>query len=314
MRAALALALGAGAVLAGADGCGSASDVGGPEVDAAVEDDPLLVTDTPAAGSLDELFATVIKPRCSGQPGLCHNGQFEPNLSTPALAYAYLVRRPGIEKDDRVRVDPGHPESSLLIDKLRLRNGVATQMPLGAEPLAESDIAAFEAWITAGALRAPGEAQAPILNNPPKKPMIGVFAANGDRLDSPGSAMVSVGQTITLRHTVQDFETADASIAFAAVALFNSDGRALAIDTGSNPTFGSTTYDAGGPPAIGDVFDYQRAWTIGPTVDLIDQTTGARETVASSGLTFTPIAVYIDAGGADGIAAFTVGDRTVKVQ
>jgi hypothetical protein len=144
--------------------------------------------------------------------------------------------------------------------------------------------------------------------------MIGVFAANGDRLDSPGSAMVSVGQTITLRHTVQDFETADASIAFAAFGLFNTDGRAVALTTGTNPTFATTSYDAGGPPAIGDVFDYQRAWTIGPTVDLVDQTTGARETVAASGLTLTPIAVYIDAGGTDGIAAFTVGDRTVKIQ
>lgn len=306
MRAALALI-----VLAA---CSGDLDPGGPDVDAGVEDDPLLVTDTPAPGSLDELFANVIKPRCSGQPGLCHNGQFEPNLSTPALAYSYLVRRPGIEKADRERVSPGHPESSLLIDKLRLRNGVATQMPLGAEPLGEADIAAFEAWITAGALRAPGEPQAPILNNPPRKPEIGVFAANGDRLDSPGMATVSVGQTITLRHTVQDFETADSGIAFAAVALFSSDGRGVVLDTGTNPTIGATTYDAGGPPALGDVFDYRRAWTIGSTVELIDQTTGVREPVPASGLTLTPVAIYIDAGGTDGIATFAFSDRTIQVQ
>ena len=62
--------------------------------------------------------------------------------STPAMTYAYLVERPGLEKDNLLRVKPGDPAASLLIDKLRDRNGVATQMPLGAEPLPEADIAA----------------------------------------------------------------------------------------------------------------------------------------------------------------------------
>src|SRR5678815_5558764 len=107
----------------------------------------------------------IIAKRCSGQPGLCHNGQFEPNLSTPALAYAYLVNRPGLERTDRLRVSPGSSATSFLVDKLRNR-GVSTQMPLGAEPLAEADIAEIEAWIDGGALRAPGADPAPVLNNP----------------------------------------------------------------------------------------------------------------------------------------------------
>ena len=125
-----------------------------PEVDGDDGDDPLAVTDTPAPGSLDDLHQRIIAKRCSGQPGLCHNGQFEPNLSTPAMTYAYVVSRPALEKPDQLRVVPGDPSRSVLIDKLRNR-GVATQMPLGAEPLAEADIAALEAWIRGGALRAP---------------------------------------------------------------------------------------------------------------------------------------------------------------
>src|ERR1043165_7252233 len=93
--------------------CGSDGDSGTP--DSGVTDpDPLEALESTAApGSLDELHERVISQRCSGQPGLCHNGQFEPNLSTPALTYAYLVNRPGIEKSDRLRVKPGSAASSL---------------------------------------------------------------------------------------------------------------------------------------------------------------------------------------------------------
>ena len=161
------------------------------ETDAGVDPDPLAVVSTAPAGSLDELHERVIAKRCSGQPGLCHNGQFEPNLSTPALTYAYVVNRPGIEKSDRLRVKPGDPAGSLLIDKIRNRGGVATQMPLGAEPLDEADIKAIEAWITAGALRAPGAAPAPILNNPPKRPQLAIFSSTGVRLDGVGPVTVA---------------------------------------------------------------------------------------------------------------------------
>ena len=151
MRAALRLGLALGLGLAG---CGSDVDPDGDGVDAATTRDPLDVVATAAPGSLDELHARIIAPRCSGQPGLCHNGQFEPNLSTPALTYAYLVDRPALEKGDRLRVAMGDPASSFLVDKLRGRD-VGTRMPLGADPLPEEDIAAIEAWIRGGALRRP---------------------------------------------------------------------------------------------------------------------------------------------------------------
>src|SRR5688500_17631195 len=163
--------------------CGG-GDGGDPAVDAGVDEDPLAVPSAPPPGSLDDLHSKVIAKRCSGQPGLCHNGQFEPNLSTPGLTYSYLVNRPGIEKPSLLRVKPGNAAQSLFIDKIRNRN-VATQMPLGAEPLDEADIVALEKWINDGALRAPGAAPAPVLNNPPRRPQIGIF--NGtNRLDGTG--------------------------------------------------------------------------------------------------------------------------------
>jgi hypothetical protein len=284
-------------------------------VDAAVEPDPLQVTATAPKGSLDDLHERIIAKRCSGQPGLCHNGQFEPNLSTPALTYAYVVNRPGIEKADRLRVKPGNAAQSLFIDKIRNRNGVATQMPLGAEPMEEADIKELEAWIDAGALRAPGATPPPALNNPPKRPQIGIF--NGTtRLDGGGPFSVAVGTTLTLRHTVHDFETLDNAIPFAAVILQIADGRQVVLNpTANDPHVGPTTYDPAGPPAQGDVFNYRRTWQIPATLDLRDQQTGALSTAPAANQTVTILAVYIDGTPAqNGIVALEVGMSPIQIQ
>jgi len=293
--------------------CGN--DRAEPDVgDAALDDDPLAVTSTPPAGSLDDLHQRIIAKRCSGQPGLCHNGQFEPNLSTPAMTYAYLVGRPGLEKADRLRVKPGDPAGSLMIDKLRNRGGVATQMPLGAEPLDEADIKALEDWIDAGALRAPGAAPAPLLNNPPHRPEIGIFDAGGTRLDGTGAIRVTAGTTLVLRHSVQDFETPDAAIPFAAVILSVADGRDVVLDAAANdPQLGRTTYDANGPISKGDRLNYQRSWTIGATLTLYDPKQKTRADVPASGQVVNVLVVYLDAA-TQGIAALEIGASPIQIQ
>jgi len=293
-------------------GCGNdAAGGGGP--DAAVDPDPLAITDTPAPGSLDDIHQNIIAKRCSGQPGLCHNGQFEPNLSTPALTYAYLVNRPGIEHANELRVNPGDPGTSLIIDKLRNRN-VATQMPLGAEPLAEMDIASIEAWITAGALRSPGAQPAPVLNNPPKRPEIAIF--NGTtRLDGTGPVNVSAGTTLTLRHTVADFETADSAIPFAAVILSIGDGRNVVLNPSNaqSPQLGMTSYDASGPMGKGDQLDFKTTWTIPATLPLWDPNTKAMSSIAASGQSVTALVVYVDQAQM-GIATFDTSATPIHIQ
>jgi hypothetical protein len=308
MKLTMTLALAGAAATAAA--CGS--DGPPPTPDAAVDPDPLDVDSTPAPGSLDDLHERVIAKRCSGQPGLCHNGQFEPNLSTPGLTYAYLVNRPAIEKPALLRVKPGDPSRSLFIDKIRNRNNVATQMPLGAEPLEEADIAALETWITEGALRAPGAAPAPTLNNPPRRPQIAIFDG-ATRLDGAGPINVAAGTTLTLRHTVQDFETADASIPFAAVILEASDGRDVVIATGDDPHIGLTAYDPAGPMGQGDQLNYRRTWTIGPMIELYNPQTMQRQTVPAAGQQITVIAIYIDSTN-QGIVALAASPSTIQIQ
>jgi len=294
-------------------GCGG--DPTTPSNDAAVDPDPLDITSTAAPGSLDDLHERVIAKRCSGQPGLCHNGQFEPNLSTPGLMYAYVVNRPGIEKPDRLRVAPGGSAASLLVDKLRNRNGVATQMPLGAEPLVEDDIKAIEAWIDAGALRAPGADPAPNLNNPPKRPEIAIFNNSGTRLDGTGPITVSNNATLVLRHSVQDFETPDSAIPFAAVILGIPDGRNVVLNAASTDSaqIGQTTFDASGPQGKGDQLDFKLSWTITPTLSVVDPATKIRSNVAASGQTITVLVVYID-GSTPGIVALDTSTTTIQIQ
>jgi len=282
--------------------------------DAGSDDDPLAVSYTPPAGSLDDLHQRIIAKRCSGQPGLCHNGQFEPNMSTPAMTYAYLVGRPGLEKPDRLRIKPGDAAGSLVIDKLRNRGGVATQMPLGAEPLDEADIQALEAWIGGGALRAPGADPAPVLNNPPHRPEVAIFDASGTRLDGAGPARAAAGTALVLRHSVQDFETPDPSIPFAAVVLTVADGRDVVLDATSpnDPELGRTTYDPNGPISKGDRLDYMRSWTIGQTVTLYDPKQKTRTDVSAHGLVVNVIAVYLDAA-TQGMAAFDSSASQIQI-
>jgi hypothetical protein len=299
--------------LLGVLGCGNdlAAPVGG---DAGAEDrDPLAVSAAPVTGSLDELHQRILANRCSGQPGLCHNGQFEPNLSSPAMAYAYLVGRPGIEQPDRLRVRPGRASESLFIDKIRNRRGVATRMPLGAEPLDEADVQALEAWIDSGALRAPGAAPAPTLNNPPRRPEVAIFDAAGTRLDGAGPVRATVGATLVLRHTVQDFETPDAAIPFAAVILSVADRGSVVLEpAASDPQLGRTSYDPSGPMGRGDRLNYTRSWTIGSTLTLYDDARRTRTEVAARGLTINLLALYLDTA-TRGMAAFELSASTIQI-
>ncbi|MCW5808054.1 MAG: hypothetical protein KIT31_37225 [Deltaproteobacteria bacterium] len=288
-----------------------------PPPDAVADPDPLRdIQPTAAAGSLDQLHEKILARRCSGQPGLCHNGQFEPNLSTAALTYEYLVNRPGIEKGDRLRVKPGSAANSLFIDKIRNRGGVATQMPLGAEPLEEADIQALERWIDEGALRRPGADPAPNLNNPPKRPEIGFFTTGGARLDGAGPVRVNAGSTVVLRHTVSDFETPDSAIPFAAVVVqVVGQPKEVVLEPGSqSPQVGPTTFDGSpsAPQGKGDKLNFARPWPITNPLQVRDQDTGAITAMDPRGKSFQVLALYIDAP-VMGIVALDVAAVQIEV-
>jgi hypothetical protein len=90
----------------------------------------------------------------------CHNAQARAggmDLS-PGASYDQLVNvapdNPAALKAGLLRVDPFAPDNSFLIVKLTAPgNGEGSRMPLGMDPLAQSDIDSLRAWILAGAPR-----------------------------------------------------------------------------------------------------------------------------------------------------------------
>jgi hypothetical protein len=289
---AAALVAASGIVVGCSDGL---IDAGGQPSSMMEEPDPLAVPTDVAAGSLDDIHRTIILRSCAGQAGLCHNGQFEPNLATPAQTYENLVLRPSIERGKQARVVPGDPDLSLLMDKLRNKD-VISQMPLGAEPLPDEEIAAIEAWIEDGALRRPGADPAPTLNNPPSEPELAIFDATGMRLDGAGQVVVPAGTALTFRQSVEDFETADADMPFAFFSLQTAEGMYVILDPtqGANGYLGYGTYEASGAPmGKGDLLNWRYDFVITPEITLLDEYDMLIPT-PSAGLSLTLVVYYAD--------------------
>jgi hypothetical protein len=138
--------------------------VGGP--DGADDEDTLPLTCLPAKGTdacqgatstLDFLERRVFAPTCSRDT--CHVGpQSDHTLSLlPSEAHLNLV---GVQPDNvtarragKLRVDPGNPDNSFLLDKLRgtLDPDEGERMPRGLAKTSGREIALIEAWIAAGA-------------------------------------------------------------------------------------------------------------------------------------------------------------------
>lgn len=130
------------------------------------DDDKLPMKCVPAPGfdpcagvtsTLDHLERHVFAPTCSRDT--CHSGpQLEHTLSLlPGEAHANLV---DVLPDNlaarlagKKRVDPGNPDNSFLLDKLRgtLGPDEGVRMPHSLKRLPKREIALVEAWIAAGA-------------------------------------------------------------------------------------------------------------------------------------------------------------------
>ena len=91
-------------------------------------------------------FATEIVPLFDGCAGeVCHN------FGGGAIAGLIGVLEPECCKEIPV-IDPGHPETSYVLDKLSGRNICAgARMPLERPPLAAQDLQAISDWICQGA-------------------------------------------------------------------------------------------------------------------------------------------------------------------
>ena len=108
----------------------------------------------PAASYSD--VTAVLALSCATQG--CHTGNpptNTPDTFDPQYAYDALVGQPAIQVPSMPLIDPGNPDHSYAVQKIRGTasgvGGVATRMPLNAPPLSDEDQATIESWILAGA-------------------------------------------------------------------------------------------------------------------------------------------------------------------
>lgn len=151
IRSACASALYA-ALLAGCAGNGAGLDVNGRPLPPGGSNGGPLTADF---ASIQENVFTRI---CTA----CHAGGGAPQgLRLDATnSYALLVGVPSTEVPSVLRVKPGDPDNSYLIQKLEGHAAVGAQMPFGEPPLPAATIAVIRQWITDGAQQSPAAASA----------------------------------------------------------------------------------------------------------------------------------------------------------
>jgi hypothetical protein len=103
----------------------------------------------PLSADFAALQANIFTPICS----VCHVGGSAPEglRLDEANSYNLLVGVPSTEVPSLLRVKPGDPANSYIIQKLQGHAAVGAQMPLGGPYLSSDTIAFIQQWITNGA-------------------------------------------------------------------------------------------------------------------------------------------------------------------
>ncbi|MGO9934487.1 MAG: hypothetical protein ACLPV8_22100 [Steroidobacteraceae bacterium] len=103
----------------------------------------------PLSADFDSIQANIFTPICS----VCHIGAGAPEglRLDAADSYNLLVGVPSTEVPSLLRVKPGDPVDSYIIQKLQGHAAVGAQMPLGGPYLSAATIAFIQQWITNGA-------------------------------------------------------------------------------------------------------------------------------------------------------------------
>lgn len=106
--------------------------------------------DPPIEATLASIQDNVFTPICTN----CHAGAAAPQglRLEEGMSHAMLVNVPSVEVAGTLRVEPGNPDDSYLIQKIEGTAPVGGRMPLGGPALDGETIAAIRQWITDGAV------------------------------------------------------------------------------------------------------------------------------------------------------------------
>ena len=130
-------------------GCGGGSGSGGGN---SPPTPPLPPPPPPFGANFSEIQANVFTPTCAVSG--CHSGAGSPQglRLDEATSYALLVNVASTENGAVLRVNPGNPDDSYLIQKLEGTASAGVQMPFGRAPLTQATIDVIRQWITDGAI------------------------------------------------------------------------------------------------------------------------------------------------------------------
>jgi hypothetical protein len=130
----------------------------------------------------------VFTPICT----VCHAGGSAPQglRLDAANSYALLVGVPSTEVPSILRVKPGDPDNSYLIQKLEGHASVGAQMPFGGPPLSADTIAVMRQWIVDGAAQSTLMAAGASLSSDGGFAVVAVTPAMQDVLPQPPARIV----------------------------------------------------------------------------------------------------------------------------
>ncbi len=105
----------------------------------------------PIIATFESIQANVFTPICS----VCHAGGAAPQglRLDEVNSYALLVGVPSTEVASALRIKPGDPDNSYLVQKIEGHAAVGAQMPFGGPPLPAATITVIRQWVTDGASR-----------------------------------------------------------------------------------------------------------------------------------------------------------------
>jgi hypothetical protein len=131
--------------------CGGGSGSGGSSPPPASPPPPPPPPPAVFGANFSEIQDNVFTPNCATSG--CHLGAGAPQglILDATNSYGLLVDVASSEVPSLLRVEPGDPDNSYLIQKLEGTAAVGGQMPLGGTPLPQSEIDTIRQWITEGA-------------------------------------------------------------------------------------------------------------------------------------------------------------------
>jgi hypothetical protein len=168
---------------------------------------------------------SIFTPICT----VCHAGAAAPLglRLDEAVSYAMLVGVPSVQQPALLRVAPGDPDASYLVQKIEGRAAVGERMPLGGPPLTQQSIDLVRQWISQGA---PAPMGALLAGLQPLH-VVATIPAAGERFELVEEIVLIFSQDI------------DASVAMSGVFTLFASGGDNSFDEGNESEVGLAAID-----------------------------------------------------------------------